>query len=289
MLLLPSHLQAQKTIDSVYGPPVFSIPIELSGVEKIETDQEGNVYLLSPTKHRLLKLLRSTAWDSVITVGGKGIRSEGFNFPSQIHVPNRQSIYLLDYQNRRLFKLNVNLKVIREINFLTLQGQVPDSEVSDLFPSEFAIGPTGELFLFNQNDFKVYKFNIDGRFERAFAGVDFGEGSVNDPCGIAMNSESNVFVMDCEEQEVIVYDLYGMYLYRLPVPMPFYWTSAKVYGRTIIYLDDENVFFYNTFTKNAGPHLISDAPIRDISFNGEFMFVLYENKVNLHRITKAEE
>ena len=289
MLLLPSHSTAQKQIDEVYGPPVFSIPISLPAAEKIETDQEGNIYLLSPSKHRLSKLLRATAWDSVITVGGKGIREEGFNFPTQFHVPNRQSLYVLDFQNRRLLKLNVNLKVMREINFLTLQGQVPDSEVSDLFPSAFAIGPTGELFLFNQDDYKVYKFNIDGRFERAFAGVDYGEGSVNDPCGIAMNSESNVFVMDCEEQEVILYDLYGVYLYRLPVPVPFYWSKGKVSGRTIIYLDEENLFFYNTFTKNAGPHLVAPEPILDISFNGEFMFVLYENKVNLHRITKAEK
>lgn len=288
MLLAPSLSPAQKTIESVYGEAAYSIPFDQTGVEKIETDEEGNIYLLAPGKHRISKILRQTAWDSIVTVGGKGIRSEGFNFPTRIHVPNRQSLYVLDFQNRRLLKLNVNLKVIREINFLTLQGQVPDSEVSDLFPSAFCIGPTGELFLFNQDDYKVYKFNIDGRFERAFAGLDFGAGSVTEPCDIAMNSESNVFIMDCEEQEVIVYDLYGMYLYRFPVPVPFFWTQAKVSGRTLIYLDEHNIYFYNTFTKNAGPHLQVEESIRDISFNGEFMFVLYENKVNLHRITKAE-
>lgn len=288
MILLPSPSKAQKTIEQVYGPPVFSIPIKIPGAEKLEADQEGNVYILSPSKHKVFKLLRIANWDSIISVGGKGIREEAFNFPNYIHVPNRQSVYVLDFQNRRLIKLNVNLKVVREINFMTLQGQVPNSEVSNLFPFIFAIGPTGELFLVNQDDYKVYKFNVDGRFERAFAGLDYGQGSVSEPCDIYMNSESQVFLMDCEEQEVIIYDLYGVYLYRLSVPVPFVWEQAKVSGQTIIYREAKHIYFYNTFTKRAGPYLESEEKIRDVSFNGQYMFVLYENKVDLHRITKAD-
>lgn len=264
------------------------MPIPFKGVEKLEADTEGNVLLLAPGKHKIHKLLRSTGYDSTITIGGKGIEEEGFNYPTKLVVPNRQSVFVLDFYNRRIVKLNINLKVIREINFLTLAGQVTDDDVTELFPFSFTIGPTGELYLFNQDDYKVYKFTTDGRLQRSFAGMDYGMGSVVEPCDIHTNSETNVFVVDCEDQSVLVYDLYGVFLYKIPVPVPFVWNSAKVRGQTILYHSNRDLFFYNTFTKNLGPHLTSDEKLLDIAVNGDYLFVLTENRVNLYRLFPDE-
>lgn len=284
MLQVP--LWAQSPIVEAFGEPEAIIPFDFKGVEKLEADTEGNVLLLAPGKHKIHKLLRATGYDSVVTIGGKGIEEEGFNFPTKIVVPNRQSVFVLDFYNRRIVKLNINLKVIREINFLTLAGQITNDDVTELFPFSFTIGPTGELFLFNQDDYKVYKFDTDGRLQRSFAGMDYGQGSVYEPCDIHSNAATNVFVVDCEDQSVLVYDLYGVFLYRIPVPVPFTWEGAKVKGQTIIYYADRDIYFYNMFTKNTGPHLQTENKLLDLSVNGDHLFVLTENKVTLYRLFK---
>lgn len=283
-MLLSIPLRAQHPISETFGEPVLELPIDYKGVQAIEIDQENNIFLLSPSKHRLYKLYSNTAYDSVQTIGGKGIGNEGFNHPSKLIVPNRQSVFVLDELNRRIVQLNTNLKVTQETNFLTLRNTVQDSDLGDLLPIGFTVGPTGELFLLNQEDLKVWKFTFDGNLERAFAGLDYGEGSVVDPCDIIINRESNVFIVDCEDQSVLVYDLYGTFQYRLAVPTPFAWARAKVFARTVIYFDQSQLFFYNTFTQNAGPFLETEQDIVDLALNGEFMFVLFENQINLYRI-----
>ena len=279
-------MQAQKPIAEVFGEPVLKIPLDYKWIEAIETDQENNIYLLSPSRHRIYKFYSNTAYDSVQTIGGKGIGNEGFNHPSRIVVPNRQSVFLLDELNRRIVQLNTNLKVTQETNFLTLRNTIQDSDLGDLLPVAFTVGPTGELFLLNQEDLKVWKFTFDGRLERTFAGLDYGEGSVVEPCDVVINRESDVFVIDCEDQSVLVYDLYGTFQYRLAVPAPFFWESAKVFARTVIYFDQSQLFFYNTFTHDAGPFLETKEDIVDLDLNGEYMFVLFENQINLYRIKK---
>ncbi len=284
MLSLP--LNGQKPIDEFFGKPVLSIPIDFKKVEVIETDQENNIYLLAPSRHRLYKMYHNTAYDSVQTIGGKGIGDEGFNYPSRIVVPNRQSVFVLDELNRRIVQLNTNLKVTMETNFLTLLNKVPFSELSNLLPIGFTVGPTGELFLLNQEDLKVWKFTFSGNLERTFSGLDYGEGSVIDPCDIAINRESDVFVISCEDQSISVFDLYGTFQYKLSVPAPFMWDQAKIFARTVTYFTDSQLYFYNTFTHKAGPHLSTQEDIIDLDLNGEFMFVLFEKRINLYRINK---
>lgn len=260
------------------------IPLDYPYLESIECDQENNLYLLSPGRHRIYKLFSSTGYDSVQTIGGKGISNEGFNHPNKIVIANRQSVFLLDELNRRLVKFNTNLKITQETNFLTLRNQIPGSNLGDLLPISFTVGPTGELFLLNQEDLKVWKFATDGKLESTFAGLDYGAGSVFDPCDIAINKESIVHLIDCEDQSVLLYDLYGVFQYRLAVPTPFVWDRVKVYGKTLLYMAGKKLFFYNTFTKNSGPYLEAEMSILDIALNGEYMFVLFKNGINLYRI-----
>lgn len=268
------------------GEPVRTLNTLPPSIEKLVADQENNLFLLSPAKAKLHKVFSANNYDSTLTIGGKGIRNESFNLPSQLVVPNRQSVFVLDYLNRRIVHLNTNLKQINATNFLTLQGQIPETEYVDLYPFAFSVGPTGELFLFNRDDLKIYKFTNNGRLERTFAGLDYGAGSVVAPCNMAMDDRNNVYAIDCEDQSLRIYDLYGTYQYRLEVPMPFMWENALVMGNTVVFFNANNLFFYNTFTKKAGPHLQTEDDVLDLAVNREYLFVLYEDKIDLHKLGK---
>ena len=189
-LFLPFKISAQAPDSPLFSHPLKTVQPIPANCSSIETDEEGNIYLLQTRSHKLSKLYANRGYDSIQSIGGKGIKGEGLNQPSQILTQNRQTIYLLDQMNRRLVLLNTNLKVTREVNFLELNagpGSLVDEEI---FPVAFAAATSGELFLLNQNDLKIYKLNNQGRLENIFAGLDYGAGSLSDPVEMAMDERN---------------------------------------------------------------------------------------------------
>jgi hypothetical protein len=276
-----SSLWAQA--DSVFGTPTVIIDSIPEGITDMEVDQEGNLYLLQSAKHRIHKLFKMTGYDSLQTIGGKGIGAEGFNFPSKITVPNRQNVFILDQMNRRLVQLNTNLKVIADINFLTLESKLLTADVESFWPISFAVGPSGEMYFLNQDDIRIYKFTTAGTLERAFGGVDYGTGSLSEPIDIVLNAANLVFAVDSAHQKVSIFDLYGTYQYNLSFPLDFRWKRMSAVEESLLFLGDHKLFIYNMFSKKgqifrtARPEKLIDAVA-----SREFLYLLFENGVDLY-------
>lgn len=230
--------------------------------------------MLSTSQHQVHKLFAATGFDSVLTIGGKGIGSEGFNTPVKIEVQNRQSAFVLDFNNRRILTLNVNLKVVKEINFLDLQDQLFKSgESVTIFPISFAVGPSGELYLLNQDDIKIYKLNIFGEFETVFGGTDYGEGSLTDPDDIALNEGNFLFVSDTVEQKISVFDLYGTYQYAIYPEASFRWKGMAVAGQMLLCYSDTQIFAKNLFSKKYTEMKVA-GPVLDLDASPDKIYVL---------------
>ena len=284
--LSPLWLQAQHS-DSLFTQVASSISELPKGISDLEVDQEGNVFLLQPDKHKLFKYFKNNNYDSILAIGGKGIGVEGFNFPTKISVPNRQNIFLLDYMNRRLVMLNTNLKVIRDINFLTLELGTQNFDEDFLWPISFAAGPTGETYLLNQENLRIYKVIGDGTVERTFAGVDYGSGSLIDPCDLTINSQNLVFAVDSSEQKVSIFDLFGTYQYALQPNLPFRWHRLVVFDENLLFLGKHELFIYNLFSKLGEVIKLKEKQtLIDADAGTNFIYLLFENKVNLYRLRK---
>lgn len=276
-------MSAQHTLASIFAAPTLSVEGIPDGVTDLEVDQEGNLYLLRPSQHRLIKRFKASGYDSSQTIGGKGIGDEGFNFPTQICVQNRQSVFLLDYMNRRLVQFNTNLRVIDDVSFLTLDSDLADQEDATLWPISFCVGPTGEFFLLNQDDLRIYKLTSGGQLERAFAGLDYGQGSIKEPNALAINDGSVVFAIDTTNQETHLYDLYGTYLYRLAPTMPFRWHHVVPFEGAVLFLGQHGIFYYDLRTKEGDDVILEGQPrILDVAVGRDFLYVLFENRVDLY-------
>jgi hypothetical protein len=279
----PSILPAQTSADSLFGSPSQTIDSIPENITDIEVDQEGNLYLLQTAKHRLHKYFQMTKYDSVQTIGGKGIGEEGFNFPSKVSVPNRQSVFILDQMNRRLVQLNTNLKVLMDVDFLTLEANLPSADVESFWPISFAVGPSGELFFLNQDDIRIYKFTTAGTLERAFGGLDYGAGSLAEPIDIVMNAANLVFAVDSANQKVSIFDLYGTYQHNLSFPLDFRWKRMSTMDENLIFLGDHKIFLYNMFSKKGQifrlPH---PEKLVDAVGSRDFIYLLFENRVDLY-------
>ncbi|MEM6273065.1 MAG: hypothetical protein AAF998_26870 [Bacteroidota bacterium] len=283
--LFPLRAFPQVSADSLFARPAFVIDHVPEGTTDIEVDQEGNVYLLQPDRHKLHKYFMDTGYDSVLTVGGKGIGREGFNFPTQISVPNRQSAFMLDYMNRRIVLLNTNLKVSSEINFLSVELGTLDEEVDFLWPISFAAGPTGELYVLNQEDIRIYKLINDGEVERTFGGTDYGTGSLVDPWQLTINAQNLVFAVDSTEQKVSIFDLFGTYQYSLQPRLKFRWKRLVTFGDNLLFLGEHKIFLYNLFSKRGQTvGFATKGRIVDAHAGRQYIYVLYEDRIHLYRL-----
>ena len=279
--ILLSQISPQADLLSESLKEVTNIP---QGITDIEVDEEGNIFLLEPESHRIYKYFLYSGYDSVLTIGGKGIDEEGFNYPSQIEVQNRQNTYILDLMNRRLLLLNTNLKVTKEFNFMELDTQLQQEEDNDIWPISFAAGPTGELYILNQNDVKVYKLDTYGRLETSFGGMDYGDGSLDTPDQLVINPGNYLFAGDTTNQTVTVFDLYGIFQYIIHPSTSFRFHRISILDNYLVCVGKEKLYFENLLTRKAGelsPDISS--PIIDVEATKNYFYILQQNKVTIHR------
>jgi hypothetical protein len=284
MGLSMAQVLAQTPLQSgVFQTPTLSIDNLPPAPNALEIDQEGNFYLLETKNHRIHKYFKSMNYDSVLTIGGKGTGEEGFNQPTKLEVVNRQTVYLLDEINRRILLLNVNLKVIDDINFLDLQQQSVQRDPDDLWPISFASGPSGEFYLLNQENYKIYKYNAFGNLETTFGGLDYGNGSLEEPDDLTLNHQNYLFVSDSINQKITVFDLFGIFQYVIHGPQEFRYKQLRVLDNYLILFDEHHLFFMDLFTKRSTliPMEESSA-LLDVAGNREYFYLLFENKVNLY-------
>jgi hypothetical protein len=281
----PSHLPGQANTDSFLQRPSQVIRDIPTGIIDLEADQEGNIYLLQPGKHKLYKYFKLRGYDSVLTIGGKGMGEEGFNFPSKITVPNRQNIFMLDQMNRRLVQLNTNLKILKDINFLTLESNLLSADVESFWPISFAVGTSGELYFLNQDDIRIYKFNTNGTLERSFGGLDYGSGSLAEPWDIVLNESNLVFAVDSSIQKVSIFDFYGTYQYSLSFNLEFRWKRLCAFDENLVYIGEHDLFIYNLFSKNCQT-IHFERPDKIVDFVGgkDFIFILWGNEIDLYSL-----
>jgi DNA-binding beta-propeller fold protein YncE len=181
-------------------------------------DEEGNLLVLCRDANRLYKYLHSASYDSLISLGGNALGREGLNQPTELWAHDRQTTYVLDAGNRRLVLVNPNLRVVRYVDFLATPVSIPGEPPLYITPAAVASNALGELFVLNQDDNRIFKFDRFGQFELVFGGPDWGEGRLLAPTQLLTNDRQWVYVSEPEQHRVLVFDNFGTF--REPIPVP---------------------------------------------------------------------
>lgn len=220
------------------------IPVP-AGCSALEADSEGNLYLLEDAANRIHKVLAVNNYDSTLSIGGRGMRSEGFIHLTGIRVRNRQKLYALDDAQRRISVLNTNLRVVDEVSFIALSPQAARfTQGADLFPLCFDLSPAGELFVLNQ-DARVYKTDVFGQLETVFGGADYGAGALYRPDDIQLTDANAVWVSDTSAQELKLYDFFGIYRRTLRPAPGFRWRMFTPLGDHVALANDRQLVIVN--------------------------------------------
>ena len=268
---------------------IFSPWIELAvpKANQIEIDEEDNLYLLHTRQNKIHKVYAGLGYDSIQSIGGKGIRGEGLNQPVKIRIVNRQTLYCLDYGNRRLLVMNTNLKILRDINFLSSgQSETGNDNGSQIWPVSFESGPTGDLFILNQEDNKILKIDTYGKQQTAFGGLDYGQGSLYEPVDLEMNDRNLLFVSDTVRQQLKVYDLFGVYQYALYPPEKFHFKGFCLMDKLLVFYNDQALCLLSLSTGHYSLYYpdLKGKQIQDITMNRKLMVVLTGEKILAYRL-----
>lgn len=284
MLVMATGLNAQPLSDTL-SLPWKTLATPKTGMD-VECDEEGNFFVLDRRNNRLYKYYALYGYDSVQSIGGKGMSGEGLNQPVRIRSGNRQALYCLDAGNRRLLVLNTNLRVVREINYLVSGASESQSDGNvQIWPLSFAVGPAGDFFLLNQEDNRVLKYDATGKFQLAFGGLDFGQGSLHDPADIHMSEDNLIYITDTIRQQVKVFDLFGVYRYTLYPPAEMHFREIRILERNLIWYNGEEIQVEHLDTKKVF-RLRSDTrgnPIRALALNRLSLGILTSQELLLFR------
>ncbi|RMG69816.1 MAG: hypothetical protein D6722_09540 [Bacteroidetes bacterium] len=275
---LPARAQRVDTLPA----PSRVVPVA-AGVDRMIVDGESNILLLDQENSRLYKYLASTGYDSVLTIGGKANRIEGFLHPVEMVARNRQTLFLLDDIQRRLFMLNPNLRVGESVDFADFRPGGRPWTGEEVYPVSFDVAPGGEMFVLNQLNNRVLKINLFGEVETTFGGLDYGEGALYDPVAVLVDDRNYVYVVDTLAQQLTVFDLFGVYRYTLRPEAAFSWSRVRIVDRQALCFSAEAIHRLPLAGGKARQWVVpAGHQLRDLAASRDFLFLLLENAVHLY-------
>ena len=191
-------------------------PGQFDPLYDVAVDSKGNVYAASDTRIQkfssdgkfIAEWGKYVDYDSVLSgEPGKACRGDGeFNAPLSLAIDSSDNVYVADFGNARVQKLDSNGKFIRKWGKLGIE----DHQFGAL--SGIAVDSSGNVYVTNKTNQRVQKFSSDGKFitkwgsEKGWPtrGGD-GEGEFNEPSGIAVDRDGNVYVADTKNNRIQIF------------------------------------------------------------------------------------
>lgn len=268
-----------------YAHKTLHIIADLPTYDQIEVDAEGNIFLLGREQGLLYKYLANTRYDSAIFAGGISTRDGGFLHAQKLALKNRQDFYLLDDLGRKIVLFDKELKLVESSDFFAISSYSGVGIPDEFEPQSFDISPSGETFVLNRTNNKVYKVNTFGTIESAFGGLDAGEGSLYEPTDIQVSPDNRVYISEQESQEIKTFDLFGVFLESTQIPLKWEWESFHIHESFLILWNANNICFVNRISRKRQSYsLPHTSQLKDLYIGREIIYLLLENEVHLYPI-----
>lgn len=203
LLFIFSNLYSQSTVEN------FAY---LGGyVEGICQDSDGNFYVTDKTNHQIKKIT-STGVVSVFAGSGSSGNIDGtrenssFNMPSGVCVDESKNVYVADFGNNRIRKIDKD----GNVSTLAGSGNVGSNDGTGLsasFSSPWGIclAPNGDLFVSDQWNFKIRRITKSGVVS-TFCNVGLAQG-----WGICADDNNNIYIALRNQKVIEKYNSDGSY------------------------------------------------------------------------------
>jgi len=179
------------------------------GPQGISIDPKGNLYIADTGNHRVQKF--DPQGNFLAEVGGFGWAQEQFQQPIEVCAKSGLDVFVVDYQNQRIERYD------KDLHYLSSFYSNPDFEerLQFGFPSGVDLSIHGELFIVDQEHYRVLKVNSFGEPQLSFGDFDWGTGRLEKPSRVEVTRDNHVYVSDESGDRVVAFDYYGNFLIEM--------------------------------------------------------------------------
>ena len=155
-----------------------------------------------------------------LVIGQTGSGAGQFQSPRSIALAADGSIYVADSRNNRIQHLTATGEEINSWGSYAdvSQGEAPGGTFNE--PWGVAVAPNGNVYVMDTWNYRIQKFNSDGKFLSMWGSNGLGESpfAFYGPRGVAVDGNGNVFVVDTGNKRVVVFDVSDNYITQFGVP-----------------------------------------------------------------------
>lgn len=211
---------AQETSDGASG----TVLARFGDARALAVDPRGRLYVADAGRD-VVAVLDQTGTRRMV-VGGSGTRAGEFDVPSDVDPTNGQLILVADTYNGRVQRFSEegqyleSLPVGRTERFGSStwdveEGRTGDSVRGDGRPVAVAQDDEGTLFVLDERTRRLLMGNDLGRSGQI---REVGDDRLQEPVALAVGGAQRVYVADAGHGTVFVYDTFGTFRRRVPLP-----------------------------------------------------------------------
>ncbi len=209
--------------------------LSMENATAIAVDPAGEIYLLDGGKNQLIKLSAHGTGESA--AGGYGWSAVAFDQPRDVVAPNGLDIYVADYGNHRIQRLDRNLNFVSTIPSLT-----EDKEPDFRYPMSVAVSRQGALFVTDGENGRILKY-VNNALERTFGDVGGGAARLRHPSRVRISDKDIVYVQAGDL--VVTYDYFGNYLSPFGTGAFRKLIAFSIYHDKVYAVDSSMVYAFN--------------------------------------------
>ncbi|PID59815.1 MAG: hypothetical protein CR986_04535 [Ignavibacteriae bacterium] len=249
---------------------------DFSNASSFDIDLKGNFFISDIDENTISKY--DSTGEKIISIGGFGWKEAAFDEPTDLFT-NTLSVYVADRNNNRIQRFD------KDLNFLS---QYPDNE-SDKpifgYPACISISNLGFFFILDSDNFRILKYNLDGKFILEIGANNSGNFALIEPKYFCTDHNSNIYVID--NKTIKIFDQYGMGTFSFNVsqePDKIFIYSNKlllIYKKKIIEYNLNNhkqIYYFKDFPE------LNDKKITDAKLFDNSLFILTSEKLLKYKI-----
>ena len=242
------------------GPGQFTMPRDIA------IAPDGSLYVSDTNNHRIQHLTPDgevlQMWGSFADSSTGEAPGGTFYEPWGIAVGPDGSVYVADTWNHRIQKFTPDGK------FITQWGFFGQGESGDAFwgPRDIVVDANGRVFVTDTGNKRVAIFDQNGTFITQFGSAGLLEGQFDEPVGIALGPEGQIYIADTWNQRIqeFVTDEDSLEYYPLREWQIVGWYGQSLDNKPYLAVDSQGYIY------------VSDPEgYRILQFNSDGEFILY--------------
>lgn len=226
----------------------------------------GIIYVTDKGNNELISL--DTLGNILQSTGGYGWTETTFDEPADVFA-TPLSIYVADKNNNRIQRFDRNLNFVSSLSTRDRENQ--DAKFG--YPLSCAVSNQGDLYILDDENQRIVKFDLFGKFMQNFGGFDAGNFQLSKPVSLGISQNNFLFVAD--ESGIVIFDAFGNGIERILVPEPV--ISLRIIFENLIINSQQSVYHVNMKSGDVIPEKLSfsDDKIKNIKSSLIFNNLLY--------------